>query len=200
MLWWACLKQSAWTQQAPDYASNWGPTSFRVIWRFLMVLGIPCAISTGKGPITYVIIVMQETQGGHGSVRLRFGGGRVRAVPVFGSGGSSAKKRSFCVSVQFNRKGRFRFRFRFLENGSGGSGSAFGCGKNSSDGSGSRFRFGSWATLERERGGKRESQNLPKRSYRQIFRWIRIRCVIWPPSMDKSCSTVSTVTQFESFV
>ena len=26
-----------------------------------------------------------------GSVRLRFGGGTVRAVPVFGSGGSSAK-------------------------------------------------------------------------------------------------------------
>ena len=26
-----------------------------------------------------------------GSVRLRFGSGRVRAVPVFGSGGSSAK-------------------------------------------------------------------------------------------------------------
>ena len=31
-------------------------------------------------------------QGGPGSVRLRFGGGTVRAVPVFGSGGSSAKK------------------------------------------------------------------------------------------------------------
>ena len=59
-----------------------------------------------------------------GSVRLRFGGGTVRAVPVFGSGGSSAKKRLFCVSAQFNRKGWFRFlekvpgkrfwRFRFL--------------------------------------------------------------------------------------
>ena len=57
-----------------------------------------------------------------GSVRLRFGGGTVRAVPVFGSGGSSTN--FFCVSIQFNRKGRFRF--RFLENGSGGSGSAFG--------------------------------------------------------------------------
>ena len=44
-------------------------------------------------------------------------------VPVFGSGGSSAK-RVFCVSVQVNREGHFRFRFRFLENGSGGSGSA----------------------------------------------------------------------------
>ena len=62
-----------------------------------------------------------------GRPRLRFGGGTVRAVPVFGSGGSSAKRR-FCVSVQFNRKGtvpvpvsvpgkrfrRFRFRVRFL--------------------------------------------------------------------------------------
>ena len=31
-------------------------------------------------------------QGGPGSVRLRFWGGTVRAVLVFGSGGSSAKK------------------------------------------------------------------------------------------------------------
>ena len=54
-------------------------------------------------------------------VRFRFGGGPVRAVPVFGSGGSA--KGVFCVSVVFNKKGRFRFRFRFLENGSGGSGS-----------------------------------------------------------------------------
>ena len=73
-----------------------------------------------------------------GSVRLRFGGGTVRAVPVFGSCGSSTK-RVFEVSVQFNRKGRFRF----LKNGSGGSGSTFGFWKNGSDGSGFRFRFGS---------------------------------------------------------
>ena len=79
-----------------------------------------------------------------GSVRLRFGDGTVQAVPVFGSGGSSAKKPPpLCMSVQFNRKGRFRFRFRFLENGSGGSGYAFGFRKNGSDGSGFRFRFGS---------------------------------------------------------
>ena len=57
---------------------------------------------------------MCQRQGGLGSVRLRFGKGPVQAVPVFGSGGSSAK-RVFCVSVQFNRKERFRFRFRFLE-------------------------------------------------------------------------------------
>ena len=35
-----------------------------------------------------------------GSVRLRFGGGMVRAVPVFGSGGSSAKNKVFlCFST-----------------------------------------------------------------------------------------------------
>ena len=75
-----------------------------------------------------------------GSVRLRFGDGTVRAVPVFGSGGSS------CFSTA-SQRGRFRFRFRFLENGSGGSGSAFDSCENGSDGSGFRFRFGSWATL-----------------------------------------------------
>ena len=65
-----------------------------------------------------------------GSVRLRFGGGTVRAVPGFGSGGSPAKRVSR-ASVQFNRKAQFRF----LENSSGGgSGSAFGFGSNGSDG------------------------------------------------------------------
>ena len=99
--------------------------------------------ATGGGvasaPLSYSTYV-KEAQ--FGSVRLRFGDGTVQAVPVFGSGGSSAK-RVFCVSAQFNRKGRFRFRLRFLENGFGGSGSAFGIGKNGSDGSGFRFRFGS---------------------------------------------------------
>ena len=79
-------------------------------------------------------------QGGPGSVRFGYGLEMERfkrfrfsvpAVPL--------QKEFFCVSVQFNRKGRFRF----LENGSGGSGSAFGFGKNGSDGSGFRFRFGS---------------------------------------------------------
>ena len=51
---------------------------------------------------------IRQEQAGTGSVRLRFGGGTVRAVPVFGSCGSSTK-RVFEVSVQFNRKGRFRF-------------------------------------------------------------------------------------------
>ena len=100
----------------------------------------------GGGPNVHVenVYVLFSGRPRFGSVRLRFGDGTVQAVPVFGSGGSSAK-RVFCVSVQVNRKGRFRF--RFLENGSGGSGSAFGFGKNGSDGSGFRFRFGSWATL-----------------------------------------------------
>ena len=38
-----------------------------------------------------------------GSVRLRFGDGTVRVVPVFGSGGSS-KEGFLRVSVQFNRE------------------------------------------------------------------------------------------------
>ena len=65
------------------------------------------------------------TQGGPGSVkvRLRFVCGTVRAVPVFGFGGSSGEGFS-CVSIQIIREGRFRF--RFLENGSDGSGSDFG--------------------------------------------------------------------------
>ena len=67
--------------------------------------------------------------GVEGFERFRFS---VLAVPL--------QNGFFCVSVQFNREGRFRFRFRFLENGSGGSGSAFGFGKK---GSGFRFQFGS---------------------------------------------------------
>ena len=63
-----------------------------------------------------------------GSVRLRFGGGTVRAVPVFGSGGSSAKRVFLCVQYSLTGKDgsgsgfgswkrfrRFRFRFRFRE-------------------------------------------------------------------------------------
>ena len=57
----------------------------------------------------------------------------VRAVPVFGSGGSS-KEGLLCVSVQFKQRGRFRFRFWFPENGSGGSSSAFASWENGSDG------------------------------------------------------------------
>ena len=61
-----------------------------------------------------------------GLVRLRFGDGTVQAVPVFGFLAVPLQKGFFCVSVEFNRKGRFWFRFRFLEIGSVGSGSAFG--------------------------------------------------------------------------
>ena len=77
--------------------------------------------------------VCQKSQGGSGSVRLRFGGGTVRAVPVFGSGGSSAKRVCLCFSTVSQAVPVIRF----LEDGSGGSGSAFGFGKNGSDG----FRF-----------------------------------------------------------
>ena len=61
-----------------------------------------------------------------GSVRLQFGGGKVRSVPVFGSGGSSTKRVFLCfstclkerkvpVSVPGKRFRRFQFRFRFRE-------------------------------------------------------------------------------------
>ena len=76
----------------------------------------------------------REVPGGPGSVRFGYGLGMERFKFL-------CKKGFSCISVQFNRKGRFRF--RFLENGSGGSGSAFCFGKNGSDGSGFRFRFGS---------------------------------------------------------
>ena len=49
-----------------------------------------------------------------GSVRLRFGDGTVRAVPVFGSRGSSKEGVFLCFST-ISHRGRFRFRFRFLE-------------------------------------------------------------------------------------
>ena len=111
-------------------------------WISCVFLGRPNFLS--RGPQTLI----QIKAGGPGSVRLRLEMERfkrfrfsVLAVPL--------QKGFFCISVQFNRKGRFRFRFRFLENGSGVSGSAFGFGKNGSDGSGFRFRFGSWATLLR---------------------------------------------------
>ena len=40
---------AGWSNQRPPvYASNWGPTSFRVICRFLMGLDIPCGDCTGN--------------------------------------------------------------------------------------------------------------------------------------------------------
>ena len=75
-------------------------------------------------------------------VRLRFGGGTARAVPVFGSGCSFFGQGFFCLSAQFNRKGRFQLRFQFLENCSGDSGSARFLQKRYG-----RFRFGSLTTL-----------------------------------------------------
>ena len=51
-------------------------------------------------------------QGGPGSVRLRFRGGTVRAVPVFSSGGSSRELQRIApgagISVQFDTEARFR--------------------------------------------------------------------------------------------
>ena len=70
---------------------------------------------------------------GSGSVWLRFLHGTVRAVPVFGSDGSSLES-VFSVTALvycFNRKGWFQF--RFLTNGSDGSGSSAGFWSNGSD-------------------------------------------------------------------
>ena len=44
---------------------------------------------------------MFSTQGGHGSVRLRFVHGTVRAVPAFGSDGSYGERASEGISVEF---------------------------------------------------------------------------------------------------
>ena len=105
-----------------------------------------------------------------GSVRLRFGDGTVRVVPVFGSGGSS--KEGVLDNVFFStasQRGRFRFRFRFLENGSGGSGSAFGSCENGSGGSGFRFRFGSCATLFNAHSSTPTPVFLPSREETQTM-------------------------------
>ena len=80
--------------------------------RTMSLLG--CRTSTQK----------HSSQGGHGSVPFGYGSCMERfrwfrfsvpAVPL--------QTRLFCVSVQFNRKGRFRFRLRFRDDGSGSSGS-----------------------------------------------------------------------------
>ena len=77
------------------------------------------------------IVNLNYCQGGPGSVRLRFGDGTVRAVPVFGSGGSSGEGVFVCFSTVSQRTvpvpasvpgkqfRRFRFRFRFLGNPEG---------------------------------------------------------------------------------
>ena len=46
----------------------------------------------------YIEIVFESMQRGHGSVRIGFVHGTVRAVPVFGSDGSSVERASKCFS------------------------------------------------------------------------------------------------------
>ena len=75
-----------------------------------------------------------RAQGGPGSVRFGYGSCMERLQRFqFSVLGVPLRKGDFCVSVQFNREGRFRFRFWSLKNGSGGSGSASGSWKNGSD-------------------------------------------------------------------
>ena len=87
------------------------------------------AVFRGKHHDNKIVKVQISGRPRFGSVRLRFGDGTVRAVPVCGSGGFLCKKGFSVFRYNFSRRGRFRFRFRFQENGSGGSGSAFGFGK-----------------------------------------------------------------------
>ena len=84
-----------------------------------------------------------KMQGGPSLVRLQFGGGTVRAVPVFGSSGSSGEGRVFQCFSTVSGDGMFLFRFR-----SDSSGSSSGSWKNGSDGSDFRFRFWSWTILK----------------------------------------------------
>ena len=119
----------------------------RTCWRHSLQAPIrfSCQALCWQGAFQRTVSTPLRMQGGPGSVRLRFGGGTVRYVLVFGSGGCS-------VFQQKLTQGRFRFRFQFLKNGSSGSSSAFGSWENGSDSSGNesgfRFRFGSWATLK----------------------------------------------------
>ena len=77
-----------------------------------------------REPLNRTFLIVNCTRTRVAPVRFGYGLGverfewfrfSVRAVPL--------QTGLFCVSVQFNRKGRFRL--RFLENGSRGSGSAF---------------------------------------------------------------------------
>ena len=73
-----------------------------------------------------LLIKHSKKQGWPGSVRFGYGLWVERFKRFwFSVPAAPLQKCFFCVSVQFNRKGRFRFRFRFLENGSGGSGFHF---------------------------------------------------------------------------
>ena len=90
-------------------------------------------------------------QGGPGSVplRLRLAHGTVRAVPAFGSDGSSLES-VYLFPYCSQQTATVPVPVRFLQkNGFGGSGSSCGFRANGSDGFGSQFRFGSWAFLKK---------------------------------------------------
>ena len=96
--------------------------------------------------------ILSELQSGHGSVRLWFVPGRVRAVPVFASDDSSGERFSSVCLQSFSRQ----VRLWFLKSGSGDSGSDRGSWQMGSDLSGLRVRQSlgrSWNC------GKRFSEN-----------------------------------------
>ena len=60
----------------------------------------------GNGPFWSILVLqmLKSRRARFGSVRLRFGGGTVRAVPVFGCGGSSTKR--FISVFQYSLTGK----------------------------------------------------------------------------------------------
>ena len=89
----------------------------------------------GDEPTQSFLFTEAQTQGGPGSVPLRFVPRTARTVPAFGSD-STFWKGFLCVSPLLNGGAWFQFRF-----GSDGSSSTFGSWKDGSDGSGSAFGY-----------------------------------------------------------
>ena len=109
-------------RRAPDYASNWGPATFRIMCRLLMFLDIPCGDCTWNvqkhmnrvAPFRFGSVTVWGWNGSTGSgFRFR----RFLCKQGFSAFQYSltAKDGSVPVSVPGKRFRRFRFRFRFRE-------------------------------------------------------------------------------------
>ena len=77
---------------------KWGCTGAKRVSDGAKTLGIEAIIALGRRA-DFSLIFVFAGRPRFGSVRLRFGDGTVRAVPVFGSGGSSAKRDFRCFST-----------------------------------------------------------------------------------------------------